>query len=166
MYNPILVVDEYDKPIGETEKLEAVKQGMYRRIVRVFLFDNEGHMLIQKRSAHVLLPLLWDQAVGGHCDATDRTYRDTALRETKEELGISSVSLIEIEKSQKVGTTFEGIFKGVVNRDVSIDFDKKEVAEVAWVSIESFEQDSAVSKEKYVAGFLRSWHMNKQKLLA
>ncbi len=43
----IIFVDENDNVIGEGTKQEAWKKGIAHRIVRIFLFNSKGELLIQ-----------------------------------------------------------------------------------------------------------------------
>ncbi|MDZ4226415.1 MAG: isopentenyl-diphosphate delta-isomerase, partial [Patescibacteria group bacterium] len=59
----IVFVDKDDNPVGAGSKQEAVDQGIVHRIVRVFLYNSKGEMLIQRRSEHISsMPGLWDHS--------------------------------------------------------------------------------------------------------
>ena len=64
----IVFVDKNDNVIGSGTREEALQKGIIRRIVRIFLFNSKGELLIQKRSSNVRLPGKWVQSVGGHVD--------------------------------------------------------------------------------------------------
>jgi isopentenyldiphosphate isomerase len=58
--------------------------------VHVLIFNDQGELAIQKRSATVsFCPDHWSTAVGGHVQ-TGETYEQAALREFMEELGIQN----------------------------------------------------------------------------
>ena len=48
----VILVDINDKSIGTMEKLEAHQKGVLHRAFSVFLFNNEGELLLQKRSSN------------------------------------------------------------------------------------------------------------------
>ncbi|PRD48497.1 isopentenyl-diphosphate Delta-isomerase [Sphingobacterium haloxyli] len=50
--NKVVLVDIEDNAIGEMEKLLAHQQGELHRAFSVFIFNDEGALLLQKRAAH------------------------------------------------------------------------------------------------------------------
>jgi len=49
-FNKVILVDINDNPIGEMEKLEAHEKGLLHRAFSIFLFNDHGEMLLQKRA--------------------------------------------------------------------------------------------------------------------
>ena len=77
-------VDERDNLIGTTTKDEAHKLGYAHRVAAVFVFNDEGKLLVQLRKKDGLL----DHSAAGHIDLGEG-YDEAARRELKEELGIT-----------------------------------------------------------------------------
>lgn len=50
MKEEIILVDESDREVGSTGKLEAHQQGLLHRAFSIFVFNSDGKMLLQKRS--------------------------------------------------------------------------------------------------------------------
>ena len=77
------------KPAGRTAlKSEAHKNGWYHSTVHVWFYTDDKKVLLQKRaSVKKVFPNLWDVSVAGHIGAGESII-DTAIRETKEEIGI------------------------------------------------------------------------------
>ena len=77
------------KPTNKTTlKSEAHKNGWYHATVHVWFYTDDKKVLLQKRaSVKKVFPNLWDVSVAGHIGAGE-TIIDTAIRETKEEIGI------------------------------------------------------------------------------
>lgn len=69
---------------------EVHKQERWHRIAIVWIIDNQGRLLLQQRAEHLgCFPGVWDVSVDGHVAAGDEPT-PTALREMKEELGITA----------------------------------------------------------------------------
>lgn len=69
-------------------KIEAHRQGICHGISAIGLIDNEGRLLIQKRSkSKKSEPNKWDLSSAGHIDVNE-TPEKAAIREMHEELGI------------------------------------------------------------------------------
>lgn len=49
--NKVVLVDQDDQAIGEMDKLLAHKQGKLHRAFSIFIFNNQGEMLIHQRAA-------------------------------------------------------------------------------------------------------------------
>lgn len=168
MANKIPRVDENDQVIGETTIPEAKENGWPRRISRIFLFDGEGNILVQKRGPDMVsYPNRLDQSAGGHVDLGE-TYMEAAYREMKEELGIEGVDLKEIVVSYRNRDCFEAGYVGIIDKNTKFNPDKREVAELLWMSIADFEDglrnDSGVYG-KYIDVLDRFWFDNRDKIL-
>jgi isopentenyl-diphosphate Delta-isomerase len=46
----VILVDEHDAPVGLMEKMEAHRKGLLHRAYSVFIFNNNGEMLLQQRA--------------------------------------------------------------------------------------------------------------------
>ncbi|MFA5021958.1 MAG: NUDIX domain-containing protein [Patescibacteria group bacterium] len=84
------IVNLNDQVIGQAPKPEIYQQLLCHRIVHILIFNDQGKMALQLRSAKVnFCPLHWSTAVGGHVQ-TGETYETAGLREYEEELGQQS----------------------------------------------------------------------------
>lgn len=90
------IVNEKDEIIGVEERKIVNKSGMKNfRTVNIFLVNSKGEILIQHRSDNRrLFPGMWDFSAAGHIK-TGEDYKEAAIRETKEELGVD-VELKEV----------------------------------------------------------------------
>ena len=86
----VVLVDSQDKVLGLMEKQQAHINGLLHRAFSVFLFNNKGEMLLQKRASEKYhSPLKWTNAVCSH-PRIEETYLEGAKRRIKEELGIEA----------------------------------------------------------------------------
>lgn len=84
------IVDRNDAVISQASKEYVYKKSLCHRISHVLIFNDEGKMVVQKRSKNVsFCPDHWSTAVGGHVQAGE-TYKEAALREFQEELGTTN----------------------------------------------------------------------------
>lgn len=84
----VILVDEQDKAIGVMDKLEAHEKGALHRAFSVFIFNNSGQMLLQKRSmSKYHSPGLWTNACCSHPLPEEDTL-SAAKRRLSEEMGM------------------------------------------------------------------------------
>jgi isopentenyl-diphosphate delta-isomerase type 1 len=83
------VVDEQDRVIGQAPRTEVHARGWRHRAVHIWLFNPRGELFVQKRAAGKdTFPNSWDSSASGHVD-TGEEYDACAVRELREELGMS-----------------------------------------------------------------------------
>jgi len=137
----VILVDEDDQPLGVMEKMEAHRQGKLHRAFSIFVLNNEGEMLLQRRSlTKYHSPGLWTNACCSHPGPGELTLF-AASRRLKEEMGFSC-SLTEIftftyETRFDNGLTeheYDHVFLGIY--DGKIDPDPAEVEEFKWFTHE------------------------------
>jgi len=80
------LVDKNDKVIGTTDKATSHSNRDIHRIVAIFLFDKRGNLYVQE---HLVSGNILDHSIGGHVDK-DESYDHAAIREAKEELGLTA----------------------------------------------------------------------------
>jgi ADP-ribose pyrophosphatase YjhB (NUDIX family) len=85
------IVNEKDEIIGSKSRLEVHELGLIHREIHVFMFDENKNVFFQKKGIHKPSAGLLDATVAGHVNKGEK-YLETALRETKEETGISILS--------------------------------------------------------------------------
>jgi isopentenyl-diphosphate Delta-isomerase len=136
------LVDERGHTIGTAEKLAAHRPpGQLHRAFSVFLFDERGRMLIQRRAlSKYHSPGVWSNTCCGHPYPGEAPFA-AAARRTFEELGVSPSLLAEAgtvrynhpdPTSGLVEQEFNHLFVGIAGAGPTPDPD--EIAECAFVS--------------------------------
>lgn len=126
------VVDHNDLVLGQAPRPEIYKQQLCHRIVHVMVFNEEGKVVLQKRSANLsFAPDCWSTSAGGHVQ-TGENYEEAARREYEEELGVVSALELVGKDFYVAGNSpkkFLGIFKTLHNGP--FNYSPEEVSEVA-----------------------------------
>lgn len=83
------VVDESDRVIGQALRAEVHARKLRHRAIHVFVFNNQGELFIQKRSANKdSFPGCYDSSASGHLGRGE-DYDACAIRELREELALN-----------------------------------------------------------------------------
>lgn len=95
------LVDDDDRVIGSAPRAACHgNPALVHRAVHVLVVNRAGALLLQKRSAHKdIQPGKWDTSVGGHL-APGESYRQAAVREMAEELGLEGLPLTFLYRSK------------------------------------------------------------------
>jgi isopentenyldiphosphate isomerase len=89
----IYVVDEKDNVVSETGRKEAIEKNLLRRGIIVLVFNSKGEMLIAQRTKiKDSFPCYYNFGAGGTVSSGE-SYKQCALRELEEELGIKDTSI-------------------------------------------------------------------------
>lgn len=90
------IVNDSDQVIGYRNRNQAYEERTMLRSVQVFIYNSEGELYIQKRSKNKLrYPSYFCASVAGHVEIGE-SYRETAIRELEEELGLKRVENLKI----------------------------------------------------------------------
>jgi isopentenyl-diphosphate Delta-isomerase len=154
------LVDEHGTTIGTSEKLAAhLAPGLLHRAFSVFLFDEQGRLLLQRRAeGKYHSPGVWSNTCCGHPYPGESPFA-AASRRTWEELGVSPSLLAEAgtvrynhpdPASGLVEQEFNHLFVGLVREKPEPD--PEEVGGTAFVS-------AAELAERHAADPFSAWFM-------
>ncbi|MCB0474867.1 MAG: NUDIX domain-containing protein [Flavobacteriaceae bacterium] len=156
------ILDENGNYTGQSLSKKIIHQkGYFHPTVHVWIFDQTGQVLLQKRAeAKDTFPGLWDVSVAGHIDAGE-PIKKAAQREVEEEIGllIDEEGLLEsgIRKSMHEHPNgikdyeYQYIFLYQMAIDLSaLKIQQEEVAELKLVAFDSFREDSMKNSSRYV----------------
>ena len=161
-------VDHNDHVIGKISREQAHKFNLLHRAVHIFIKDQNGKWLLQKRSAKKDLdPLLLTSSCSGHVDASE-TYLDAGVRECEEELGlrISSKDLTEILRCspcRETGMEFVRVYL-IEKISEKITPSPHEIDEIVYLKLEELVRKSETEKAKFSGSFLHIFSLIKAKL--
>ncbi|MDZ7363707.1 MAG: isopentenyl-diphosphate Delta-isomerase [candidate division KSB1 bacterium] len=158
MSESVILVDEYDNQIGVEEKLTAHREGRLHRAFSVFIFNDQGEMLLQKRAANKYHSGgLWTNACCSH-PRPGETVEQAARRRLREEMGFDcglKKAFHFIYKADLDGDLieheFDHVFIGHYNGAISPD--ASEVAEYRWIGAQALRNAVKESQENYTVWF-------------
>lgn len=130
----LYLVDENDQVLGSCRRGDAHRQSLRHRAVHILVADPAGRLLLQKRSpGKDVNPGLWDTSAAGHVDYGE-SYRDCAVRELAEELGIAPTSvpesLFKLPAAAETGWEFVQVY--LLHWDGPLLPHSGEIDEVRW----------------------------------
>lgn len=154
----IIIVDENDNEIGVGEKLKVHQEGRLHRAFSIFVFNQKGEILLQKRArTKYHSPGLWSNSCCSH-PRPNQKLEDEARRRLKEEMGIECNNLKEIlsfvyraEVEDLIEHEFDHVFSGRFDNDPEPN--KEEVEDWKWVSPEKLKEDIEKNPQNYTPWF-------------
>ena len=151
------VVNDEDVVTGQALRSVVHTRGLWHRGVHVFLFNEHGEMLVQKRSAdRAHSPSLLDCSVSEHVRAGE-SYLEAAVRGMKEEMGVEGIEISRRGKIQmeygsndfEISEVYEGrIMPG------QIRFDPVEISEISYMSLDGIRLGITQNQELYCGWFV------------
>jgi isopentenyl-diphosphate Delta-isomerase len=162
MPEQVIFVNEHDEPIGAGTREEAWAKGIFVRIIRIIIRDENGRILSQHRvDTAKSYPGLWTNSASGHVDAGE-TWDEAAKRELQEEVGISTELKLVGDFSLSVDTDgkkirqFNRFYEGVIDSSEKITPQPEEVSEFRWYELRELKQAIHSSPEMFTPGFQES----------
>jgi isopentenyl-diphosphate delta-isomerase len=154
----VILVDSNDNQIGLMPKLEAHKKGVLHRAFSVFIFNNDGELMLQRRAlTKYHSPGLWTNTCCSH-QRDGETNIISGKRRLNEEMGFNTelfekTSFIYKAKFDNGLTEheFDHVLVGSYNHSPIIN--PNEVDSWKWMSMENVKKDIKDHPENYTAWF-------------
>jgi len=160
--NPIPKVNDKNEVIGETTISEAFENNWSRRVTRIFISNEKGEFLLQKRSLESKIhPGVWDCS-GGHVDIGE-SYAEAGVREVFEELGVN-LEVKEVSAPVFFDTTFYVVCRAQLDSSTELTLKIDEVTEVKWVSTDEYFQMVALHPSNFTPWVVHIWKTMKDAL--
>jgi len=131
MRNEVVLIDKEDNALGLMEKLQAHKEGKLHRAFSVFIFNDQGELLLQQRADHKYHGAgLWTNTCCSH-PQWGEDVRSSALERLQYEMGMtcdlsfvySFIYRSEVENNL-TEHELDHVFVGYSNQDPVINTDE------------------------------------------
>ncbi len=154
----ITLVDRQDREIGAEEKMKAHREGKLHRAFSIFVFNQHGEMLLQKRSSDKYHSRsLWTNTCCSHPRPGEATEQ-AASRRLQEEMGfvcrmqkafhfIYRADLEDDLIEHEFDHVFIGQYGGVVAPD------PKEVADYRWIKSAHLQKELKAAPQEFTVWF-------------
>ena len=158
MEENVILVDLLDNQLGLMPKMEAHEKAVLHRAFSVFIFNDEGELMLQQRAAHKYhSPLLWTNTCCSH-QRDGESNIEAGKRRLIEEMGFKT-NLKEIfsfvyKAPFDNGLTeheLDNVMIGNFNGTPKINQD--EVASYKWMTLEAVKKDIELQPKLYTAWF-------------
>ena len=168
-FTEVILVDEQNEQLGTMEKMEAHQKGLLHRAFSIFIFNNNGQMLLHRRAlAKYHSPGLWTNACCSHPFPGETTL-NAATRRLKEEMGfqcpIDETGSFIYHATFENGLTeheFDHLFIGTFNGDIFPN--EEEVCGYKWLSIHEIDELLESSASEFTVWFKIAYPKIKESL--
>ena len=154
----VVLVNEKDEQIGLMPKMEAHEKAILHRAFSVFIFNDNGELMLQQRALHKYhSPGLWTNTCCSH-QRDGESNLAAGLRRLQEEMGFTAplkeTTWFIYKAPFDNGLTeheLDHILVGNFNDSPSVN--KEEVADWKWMPLEEVKSDIAKNPDLYTAWF-------------
>jgi isopentenyl-diphosphate delta-isomerase len=156
----VILVDKNDKELGTMEKMEAHRKAMLHRAISVFIVNNKGEWLLQRRAFHKYHSNgLWTNTSCSH-PRPGETSLDAAKRRLQEEMGLKAelneifhFTYKEVLDNELTEHELDHVFVGVTDENPKIN--TNEVVDWKYVSYKDLKNDIELNRNDYTVWFLK-----------
>ena len=154
----VILVDENDNQLGLMEKIEAHEKALLHRAFSVFIFNDNGELMLQQRALHKYhSPGLWTNTCCSH-QRDGESNIDAGKRRLHEEMGfvvdLTETTSFIYKAPFDNGLTeheFDHVMVGYYNDEP--DINKDEVASWKWMPLSEVKVDIALNPDLYTEWF-------------
>ena len=154
----VVLVDEHDNQVGLMPKMEAHEKAILHRAFSVFVFNDQGELILQQRAATKYhSPLLWTNTCCSH-QRDGETSLAAGKRRLQEEMGfvcdLTEVFQFVYKAPFDNGLTeheLDHVMIGTYNGEPNVN--PEEVASHKWMSLEDVKNDMEDNPQQYTAWF-------------
>ena len=158
MKEQVILVDQNDKQIGLMEKIEAHEKALLHRAFSVFVFNDNGELMLQQRAASKYhSPLLWTNTCCSH-QREGESNLEAGKRRLQEEMGfvtdIKEVISFIYKAPFDNGLTeheLDHVMVGKYNDAPNIN--KEEVEAYKWMLLDDVKKDIEENPTNYTEWF-------------
>ena len=154
----VVLVDEKDNQVGLMPKMEAHEKAVLHRAFSVFIFNNEGKLMLQQRAADKYhSPLLWTNTCCSH-QREGETNLEAGKRRLEEEMGFTTdlkeVFWFVYKAPFENGLTEHELDHVMVGYyDEAPKINKEEVASYKWMSLIDVKESIEKNPKEYTEWF-------------
>jgi isopentenyl-diphosphate delta-isomerase len=154
----VILVNEKDEEMGEMEKMEAHRSAKLHRALSVFIFNENGDMLLQQRASDKYHSAgLWTNACCSHPRPGERT-EVAAHRRLQEEMGLDAelkfIGSFLYRSEFENGLTeheLDHVFTGKTESDPEIN--PEEAQAFVWKAMDEIKADLKKKPDRYTTWF-------------
>lgn len=155
----IVLVNLDDDIVGYCEKIETHRRGLLHRAFSVFIFNDKGEMLIQKRNVNKYHSGgLWTNACCSH-QRKNEELGEAVRRGLQEELGFQC-ELREcfdfvyrtVFEDMLIEYELDHVYVGNYNGEVILN--KNEASEIMWISLDELKNKLSTEPQNFTVWFL------------
>lgn len=154
----VVLVDEQDNQLGLMPKMEAHEKAVLHRAFSVFVFNDQGELMLQQRAADKYhSPLLWTNTCCSH-QRDGETSLAAGKRRLQEEMGfvceLEEIFWFVYKAPFDNGLTeheLDHVMVGQFNGEPKIN--KEEVESYKWMKLEDVKADIEQNPDIYTAWF-------------
>ncbi|QXI25660.1 isopentenyl-diphosphate Delta-isomerase [Pseudomonas vanderleydeniana] len=164
MEETLILVDEHDCETGSAQKLFVHQQGLRHRAFSIFIFDEQGRLLMQRRAMGKYHSQgLWTNTCCGHPRLGEQTHA-AAQRRLFEEMGltcplskVASLLYREQVSNQLIEHEFDHLFVGLGGTPPQANPD--EAMDWRWLPLSDIPRCIAAEPESYTVWFCRIFEL-------
>lgn len=154
----IILVNYKDEEVGFEEKMKTHKKALMHRAFSIFIFNNNGEMILQKRAIEKYhCGGMWSNTCCSH-PRKGEEVNNAAHRRLKEEIGFDCELIDMFTFHYKVkfnnGLTeneMDHVFLGFY--DGKIKLNKKEASDFRWMKVENVEKEIKKNPDEFTVWF-------------